>query len=34
MGFKYEGKRLKRLRDKSRGKLHDEMIYGLLKETG
>lgn len=32
LGFKYEGTRVKRLRDKAAGKLHDERIYGMLRE--
>lgn len=32
MGFRYEGTRLKFMRSKSTGKIHDIHIYGLLKE--
>jgi len=31
-GFKLEGLRRKRLRSKANGKIHDEEIYGLLKQ--
>jgi [ribosomal protein S5]-alanine N-acetyltransferase len=32
MGYKYEGKRVKHIISKSTGNIHDEYIYGLLKE--
>jgi RimJ/RimL family protein N-acetyltransferase len=32
MGYKYEGKRIKKFITKSTGKIHDENIYGLLRE--
>jgi len=32
LGFKYEGTRIKNMRAKSNGKIHDENIYGLLRE--
>jgi ribosomal-protein-alanine N-acetyltransferase len=32
MGFSYEGKRIKYCRSKATGKIHDEYVYGLLKE--
>lgn len=32
MGYKHEGKRIKSVISKATGKIHDENIYGLLKE--
>ena len=32
MDFKFEGKRRKNIRSKATKKIHDENIYGLLKE--
>jgi len=32
LGFRYEGTRVKRLRSKADGKIHDEIKYGLLKK--
>lgn len=32
MGFIYEGTRRKNMRDKATGKIHDDVIYGMLRE--
>lgn len=32
MGYKYEGRRIKRVLCKATGKIHDENLYGLMKE--
>ena len=33
MGFKYEGTRIKQVRDKATKKIHDHDFYGILKEN-